>query len=273
LPTSTSTLKSRLDDSQKLAKVLRDDCRHDLIRDMSAAFSAEDYEDLETLIQKAKGMEAYSPDYEQAVADAARQAAAPSSNIQQAQAPALTLQSSSGQPNSRLVQHSDAMGYNMEPSIGQSVSGVQEGQTPALNEQMASGQSNTGLFPQGQAPGYGLQLSSGNPNDRPFNFAQPLGFPGITPLSQAQYNVVQRTIRHSVLLEGPGVPAVEGSSGIPQSRSGNVPVGAEYPERSQVNAGPKASPIDLTEDSDEEKVLPSSATLESKRHFVDLTME
>jgi hypothetical protein len=239
---------------------------------MSAAFSAEDYKGVETLIQKAKEMEAYSPDYGQAVADAARQAAAPLSNVQQAPAPAPTVQSASGQPKTRLVQQGDAMGYNMEPSIGQSTSGVQESQTPALSEQLASGQSNTRLFQQGQAPGYSLQLNSGNPNDRPLHFAQPLGFPGITPLPQAQYNVVQRTVGHSVLLEGQRAPGVEGLSGKPQSRSGNVPVRAEYSERSQANAGPKTSHIDLTEDSDEEKVLPSKTKLESKRNFVDLTM-
>jgi hypothetical protein len=239
---------------------------------MSAAFSAEDYKGLEMLIQKAREIEAYSPDYGQAAANAARQAAAPLSNTQQAPGPAPSVQSTSGQQNTRLVQQGDAMGYNVEPSIGKSASEVQEGQTSALSEQLASGVSNTRLFQQGQALGYGLQLSSGNPNDRPFHLAQPLGFPRITPLPQAHHNDFPRSVGRSVL---PGIPGVPGIPAASQSRSGNVPTPAEDSKRLQESSfkvGSKALKyIDLTEESDEEKVLPDVAKIPEARNLVDLT--
>jgi hypothetical protein len=70
LPTLTPTLMPRLADGQKLTKVLRDKPRHDLVRQMSTAFSAEDFDSLETTMQKAKERETLSRDYRQAVAEA-----------------------------------------------------------------------------------------------------------------------------------------------------------------------------------------------------------
>jgi hypothetical protein len=159
-----------------LAQVLRDKRRQDLVRELSVAFSAEDFSGLEAIMQRAKGMESHSPDYAQVVAE----------NLQHGQASGLS------------------------------------GPQPAHNHAIA------GPVQQRQAPGGNLQLRLGSSDDGSFNFAQPLGFPGITPLSQTQH-------------------------------SGNVTFHAEqHSERSQAlpfKVGPKASTyIDLTE-SDDEKVL------------------
>jgi hypothetical protein len=229
---------------------------------MSAAFSAKDFNGLEAIMQRAKEMETHSPDYGKAVAEAVRQG----------QVPAFSVQSASRAPNTGLVQEGHAMEYNVQPSFGQPVTGIQEGQTRALNEQSASRQSNSGLAQQGQASGYRHQSSFGHSNDGPFDFAHPYGFPGITPVLQAQHNDFPRAVGPSVLPEVPGVPEIPG---VLQPLSGNVPARAEDSERLQESpfkVGSKALHyIDLTEDSDEEKVLPDVAKTLEARSVVDLT--
>jgi hypothetical protein len=229
---------------------------------MSAAFSAKDFNGLEAIMQRAKEMETHSPDYGKAVAEAVRQG----------QVPAFSVQSASRAPNTGLVQEGHAMEYNVQPSFGQPVTGIQEGQTRALNEQSASRQSNSGLAQQGQASGYRHQSSFGHSNDGPFDFAHPYGFPGITPVLQAQHNDFPRAVGPSVLPEVPGVPDIPG---VLQPLSGNVPARAEDSERLQESpfkVGSKALHyIDLTEESDEEKVLPDVAKTPEAQSVVDLT--
>jgi hypothetical protein len=247
------TLESRLADAQKLTEVLRDKPRHDLVRDMSAAFTAEDFDGLEVIMQRAKEMETHSPDYAKAVAEAVRRGQPSGFNglpphnyavagfFQQGQVSAFTVQSASRALNTGPIQEGHAMEYDMQPSFGQPATGIQEAQRRTLNEQSASRQSNSGLAQQGQGSSDHHQPSFGHSNGGPFDFAQPYGFPGITPVLQAQHSDFPRAVGPSVLPGAPGVPEI---SGVLQPLSGNVPARAENSERlreSPFKVGSKAS--------------------------------
>ena len=118
---------------------------------MKAAFSAGSFDVIDTSMQQARNIEAYSPDYEKAVAEVAQQAAAPPSNAQQPPGPGPNIKSAVGSSNTGHVQQDEALRNSVEPFTGQPASGTQVGQTSACGEQLASGLSDIMLFQQGQA--------------------------------------------------------------------------------------------------------------------------